>query len=245
MLAKWISFHCQTVTVKSLHCCRVPCTMGSKQQFSGCKSSVEILLGTWAAMGCDAFFFFFICVCFIPLALPHWFCSRTLREKQRKKKTTRPYQLTKQHSRKVTGWSLNKDVCGRESRHMATCIWWVQCWLGSLFYDHFTAATTTTTTTKKKNRAAPSLTQHAAPAAWGVPAETLHQHLCKKNHGALKKCHTIVHYVKKAIWKRERKRDREACSVCVCVCVCVYVCVCVCVCVCVRVRARVSEKDER
>ena len=65
MLAKWISFHCQTVFVKSHHCCRVACAMDSEQHFCGCKLSVDILLGTWAAMGCDAVFF---CVCFFFLS---------------------------------------------------------------------------------------------------------------------------------------------------------------------------------
>ena len=60
--------------------------MDSEQQFCSCKLSVEILLICWVrGLPWDVMLFIFLCVCFFPFALPHWFCSRTLTRNKEKK----------------------------------------------------------------------------------------------------------------------------------------------------------------
>ena len=90
MLAQWISFHCQTVTVKSLHCCRVACALDSEQQFCGCKLSVEILFICWVhGLPWDVMLFLFSLFVFFLSPSRIDFAFWPWRE-TKKKKTTRP-----------------------------------------------------------------------------------------------------------------------------------------------------------
>ena len=113
MLAKWISFHCQTATVKSLHFAEV-CALWIAIGGSGVKkrllwnkflfhypltTSNSFAVASWGLrfcwfagyMGWHGMWSCFFSVYFFPFALPHWFCSRTL-TRNKEKKTTRPHR---------------------------------------------------------------------------------------------------------------------------------------------------------